>query len=168
MLSGTALAVLLLFSGCATPQTSLVLTPIGPVSSARTGPFGEETGSLLVFSAAEHRLDGGIDYYPHTPYTIYTPEGKRVKGVQNHVGPADQKPMTIHLPAGRYVVYAIAEGQGRVTVPVVIVASRTTVVHLEGKGLPEAAELPATEVVRLPDGRAAGRRAPEPVQPKTK
>jgi len=169
ILAGAGLAAVVLLSGCASPsQTSLVLAPIGPVSSARTGPFGEETGSLRVFSATEHRVDGGIDFYPHSPYTIYTPEGKRVRGVQNHIGSADQRPMTVHLPPGRYVVYARAEGHGRVTVPVVIVASRMTVVCLEGKGLAEAGELPSTEVVRLPDGRAAGRRAPEPVQQKAK
>jgi hypothetical protein len=156
------------FCGCATPRPSLLLDAVGPVSSARTGAFGEEAGFLRVFSATEHRLEGGIDYHPHTPYTIYTPEGQRVRGVQNHVGTSDQRPMTVRLPPGRYAVYARAEGQGRVGVPVVIVASRTTVVYLEGKGLPEAGELPAAEIVRLPGGRAAGRRAPEPLQPKTK
>jgi hypothetical protein len=169
LLRGTALAVVILLSGCATPSpNTVVLSPVGPVSSARTGPFGEQTGSLRVFSATEHRVEGGIDYYPHTPYLIYSPEGKRVRGVQHHIGSADQRPMTVPLPPGRYVVYARAEGHGRVTVPVFIVASRMTLVYLEGKGLPEAEELPAAEVVRLPDGRAAGRRAPEPVQQKTK
>jgi len=89
-----------------------------------------------------------------------------VMGVQNHVGLEDQKPMTVPLPQGRYVVYARAEGYGRVTVPILIAASRTTVVFLEGKGLPEAPELPEAEVVRLPDGRPVGRRAMQPAPPK--
>lgn len=160
-----ALTALALLAACGTPQHSLVLTTVGPVSGGRAGVFGGE-GFLRVHTATETYNGGGITFYPHTPYVVYNAEGQRVRGVQNHVGLQDQKPMTVALPQGRYVVYAQAEGYGRVTVPVVIAGSRTTVVFLEGKGLPEASELPDAEVVRLPDGRPVGRRAAEPAPPK--
>jgi hypothetical protein len=44
-------------------------------------------------------------------------------------------------------------------VPVLIVSSRLTLVWLQPPGLPEAKALPEAEVVRLPNGVAAGRRA---------
>jgi hypothetical protein len=160
-LCGVGLALL---AACATSQHSLVLSPVGPLSGGRTSVFGGE-GFLRVYTATTACDSGGITCYPHTPYVIYNAEGRRVQGVQNHVGLQDQKPMTVALPQGRYVVYAQAEGQGRVTVPIAIVASRITVVFLEGKGLPEATELPEAEVVRLPDGRPVGRRAMEPALP---
>jgi hypothetical protein len=157
------LVACLLLDGCASNRQGLVLEPIGPVSGGRAGLFADGgDGYLRVHSATRQVNDGGIDYYPHTPYTVYSQEGRHVKGVQNHVGSDDQRPMTVPLPPGRYVVYALAEGWGRVTVPVTIVAGRLTVVFLAGKGLPEAPELPKAEVIWLPDGRAAGRRAPAP------
>jgi hypothetical protein len=102
---------------------------------------------------------GGVTYHSHTPYLIYTAEGKRVKSVLNRAGSMDQTPMTVPLAPGRYVVYAQADGFGRVAVPVVIVSSRLTLVWLQPPGLPEAKALPEAEVVRLPNGVAAGRRA---------
>ena len=154
-----------LLVACSTSHESLVLAPVGPSSGGREGLFGGE-GYLRVHTATETRDSGGITFYPHTSYVVYNSEGRRVIGVQNHVGLQDQKPMTVPLPQGRYVVYAQAEGYGRVTVPIAIAASRTTVVFLEGKGLPEASELPEAEVVRLPDGRPVGRRAMPPAPPK--
>ncbi len=150
-----------LLTACATSHPSLVLSPVRPISGGRESLFGGD-GYLRVYTAPLTRNSGGITFFPHTPYVVYNTEGRRVKGVQNHVGLQDQQPMTVSLPQGRYVVYAQAEGDGRVTVPIAIVASRTTLVFLEGKGLPEAAELPEAEVVRLPDGRPVGRRAAEP------
>ena len=118
-------SALALLAACATSHQALVLTPVGPISGGREGVFGGE-GFLRVHSATETHNSGGITFYPHTPYVVYHSDGRRVKGVQNHVGLQDQKPMTVPLPQGRYVVYAQAEGYGRVTVPIAIAASRTT------------------------------------------
>ena len=159
-------AALMILVECATNRPSVVLAPVGPLSGARAALLANEDGYLRVYSATETRNDGGIIYYPHTPYSIYTSEGKHFKGVLNHAGADDQKPMTVPLPPGRYAVYAQAEGFGQVTVPVLIVSARMTVVFLEGKGLPEADALPQSEVVRLPNGLPVGRRAAEPLPSK--
>ena len=47
-----------------------------------------------------------------------------------------------------------------------IVAGRLTIVHLEGTGMPLSGDVPDQELVRLPDGRVAGRHAvAEPPSP---
>ena len=57
----------------------------------------------------------------------------------------------------RYRVVAQANGYGRVTIPVVIEAHQTTVLHLEGGGSwPSEAEFNQTNAVRLPDGQIIG------------
>lgn len=114
---------------------------------------------MRVYSATEVQETGGITYHVHTPYVIETAEGKHVQGVPNRVGPTDQSPITVRLPPGRYVVYARAEGYGRVAVPVLVVSERLTLVWLRGPGLPEAGGFPETELVRLPNGLPVGRRA---------
>ena len=112
-------AGLALLTACATPE-QVVLAPIGPVSGGRASLLGGGEGYLRVHSATQAHSSGEITYHPHTPYLVCTPAGKRVKSVQNHVGLQDQRPMTVPLPPGQYVVYARAEGQGRVKVPVVM------------------------------------------------
>lgn len=171
-----ALGGCLMWIGCRTPSapagavpqaarafkirpTALVLEPVGPVSGARAGLREREPGYLQVYSATEAQEVGGITYHVHTPYVIETAEGKHVQGVPNRVGLMDQSPTTIRLPPGRYVVYARAEGYGRLAVPVLIVSSRLTLVWLRTPGLPEADAVPATELVRLPNGLPVGRRA---------
>ena len=123
---------------------------------------------LIVYTDKEAINDGGILYYPNTPYRITTPAGQKVKSVRNRVGNTDQTPATVLLEEGHYHVQAIAEGKGWVTVSVWIAPNRLTVVNLEYKGLAEAEALPEAERVRLPDGRVIGRRAsPPPPKPKS-
>jgi hypothetical protein len=123
---------------------------------------GFSKGYLQVHSVTYPVDSGGIIYQPHTSYSVYSMEGKRLWGVINHVGPDDDRPMTIQIPPGYYFVYAGSERFGQVKVPVFVVASKTTAVYLEGAGMPHVEGLPESELVRLPDGRVAGRRAQDP------
>ena len=60
---------------------------------------------------------------------------------------------------GEYHVIARANGYGYVTVPVIIEARRSTVLHLEGDGSwPDESMFNQTNAVRLPDGQIVGRR----------
>jgi hypothetical protein len=154
--------------GCAGDRHRLVLDPIGPESGGRVGVGSMSQGYLQVFSATERHDDGGIVYYPHTSYSIYAQDGKRVQGVANSSGHTDQRPATVELPGGAYLVYAQSERFGQVKVPVQIVGSRLTVVHLEGTGMRFTGNIPESELVRLPDGIVAGRRVdlkPAPPSP---
>src|SRR5436190_14590754 len=109
-------ALVALWVGCA--STPLVLEPIGPVSGGHSLFPSEASGLLQVFSATQVNLDGGIAYNVHTPYSVYTPDGKRVKSVMNRFGYTDQQPMTVTLPAGSYLVYALSQRYGQVQAPV--------------------------------------------------
>jgi len=64
------------------------------------------------------------------------------------------------LQPGKYEVVARANGYGEVTVPVVVEAQRTTVLHLEGGAPwhPRPAFDPDNSV-SLPDGRVIGWKA---------
>lgn len=163
---GLALAGLL--GGCAGQDVNqLTLDTVGPIEGGYIGRRGTARGFLQVFSATTPVNDGGIVYNVHTPYSIYTPEGRHFKGVVNHVGPDDQKPMTVELPPGRYQVYAQVQGFGQVKVPVVIDSMRLTLVYLGRWGRPPLpiAGIPSAEAVSLPDGRVVGRRAKLPSEP---
>jgi hypothetical protein len=148
-----------LVSGCATERPQLVLDPIGPISGGPLAFLGLSKGFLQVFSATYPMNSGGIVYQPHTSYSVYSFEGKHLWGVVNHVGQDDNRPMMIEIPPGFYFVYAISDRFGQVKVPVFVVGNKTTMVYLEGVGMPHAESLPESELVRLPDGRVAGRRA---------
>jgi hypothetical protein len=137
----------------------LTLAPIGPVTGGAVSKHPSGSGALQVFSKSDCRYSGGIAYFPHTPYSIYGTDGKRVRGIPNHAGDTDQRPTLVELPAGHYIVYADSDRFGQVTVPIVIAPSRVTLVYLEGPGMPEASGLSDAQTVRLPDGRPAGRRA---------
>lgn len=149
-------------AGCARGP-ALVLDPVGPTAGGRMSFSGRSVGYLEVYTATQTHYDGGIIYHSYTPYSVYSTNGARVKGVTNRVGPDDQRPMTVPLEAGSYRVHAQAEGYGMIEIPIRIVSSRLTEVHLERPGMPQLGDIPEAEWVRLPDGRPVGRSvAPEP------
>jgi len=153
-----------LLVSCAT--SPLVLSAVGPeqpIPHTRGG-----TGYLVVHTdTEERRIDKGVPYYLHTGYVINPTSGKESKWVANHVGDMDQMPEQVSLPAGAYEVVARSTSYGRVHVPVVIEASRTTEVRLDRSGHrnPQFLRGPNTNLVRLPDGEIVGWQA---VQPRAK
>lgn len=160
--AGFLVAVLLLLAGgCSGTQPELQLDPVGPLTGAPGKLAGQGEGYLKVYTSTAQVNDGGVLSLKHSPYVVYGEDGAKVRSVANSVGPNDQKPMTVGLPPGNYVVHASAEGYGRVKVPVTVAASRLTEVHLEFTDLPEKAKLAPTDRVLLPDGRVVGRRAAE-------
>jgi hypothetical protein len=144
-------------AGCASTPSGVPLPTVGPMPGA-FGPFGGATGYLRVFSATRSSNDGGILYYPHTPYTVYAADGKKATACQNHAGPDDQVPFVVPLAPGQYEVFAAAAGLGRVRVPVIIKRGRLTTVFLERGGMPanEEALLLGAPAVRAADGRIIG------------
>jgi hypothetical protein len=108
-----------------------VLSP-GPI---RPGHLDYRTelpqGSLKVYSATDEFDDGGVPYYAHSSYAIYTTDGKLFKNVENHISRSDEIPEVVALPAGSYTVSARAEKQGYVRVPVLIKAGQRTILDLD-------------------------------------
>jgi hypothetical protein len=150
-----AVLALALFTSCASAPVALnTVGPEPPVVHSTGG-----SGYLVVYSAAEaKRLDKGVPYYVHTSYLIKTPDGKTFKWVANHAGDMDETSQSASVPAGAYQVVAESEDYGRVRVPVVIEAGRTTEVHLEGKGSWKPRKQPSddTDLVHFPDGEMVG------------
>jgi hypothetical protein len=90
-------------------------------------------GSLVVYSATDAFDDGGLPYYAHSSYGIYTTDGKLFKNVENHISRSDEIPEVVTLPAGLYVIEARSEMDGYVRVRVVIKAGRQTILDLESE-----------------------------------
>lgn len=155
-------ALLMGLSACVTNHTAPLAETVGPKEAA--GGFASK-GTLVVYSETEEIDSGKIMYYPHTGYGIFTPEGKRVRSVFNRVGPTDQEPMTVVLPAGKYQVKARAAGYGVVSVPIVVYGGKRTTLYLEREGMPDASELSSNAVVRLPGGPVIGWRAKDVPKP---
>src|SRR6266550_7234041 len=63
-------------------------------------------GYLKVYTATDEFDDGGVPYYAHSSYTIYTTDGKVFKNVENHLSLSDEIPELVALPVGSYTVEA--------------------------------------------------------------
>jgi hypothetical protein len=123
--------VLLVSLGSASAGGKDPLFP-GPV---RPGSLDYRTelpqGYLKVYTATDEFDDGGVPYYAHSSYTIYTTDGKVFKNVENHISRSDEIPEVVALPAGSYIVEARSERNGYVRVLVVIKAGQRTIVDLD-------------------------------------
>ena len=158
-----ALAIGGLLSGCASDRNGLVLAPVGPPPGQSFTASSSSNGALVVYSA----YDVGANWNARDPrrpvysdYKIFSLDGNLPHAVHNDSDTILQDPAKVELPPGKYRVVASANGYGRVTIPVVIEACQTTVLHLEGGGTwPDESAFNPTNAVRLPDGQIIGWRA---------
>ena len=134
--SQIALAIVLLVLFCG----SLTTTQAGGMDSlfirlvhpgTRDDGTGRAEGYLLVYSATDEFNDGDSIHNVHSSYQIYTPDGKLFKNVENHMSRSDEIPERVSLPAGSYVVEARSADNGYVRVPMVVKASRRTVIDVD-------------------------------------
>ena len=114
-----ALALLSTTRGNETEKTALAR------GKAAAGQLSQ--GSLVVYSATDAFDDGGVPYYAHSSYAIYTTDGKLFKNVQNHISNNDEIPEVVTLPVGSYVIEARSESDGYVRLRVIIKAGRQTI-----------------------------------------
>src|SRR5260370_41798969 len=89
-------------------------------------------GYLTVYSATDQFDDGGVLYYAHSSYSIYTTDGKFFKNVENHISRSDEIPEVVTLPVGSYTLEVRSEKEGYLRVHVVINARVRTVLDLDG------------------------------------
>ena len=154
----------LLLAGCATGKSGIALDVVGPIP-AQPAAVSLTNGTLVVYSAYEVNADFNSrdPYRPeYSDYRIFTSDGKLLQRVHNNSGTILQDPVPVELPAGKYRVIARANGYGYVTIPVIVDAQQSTVLHLEGGGSwPDEPVFNQTNAVRLPDGQVVGWRAPE-------
>lgn len=143
-------AIVSMLAGCSTPTP--VLDRVGP-APLKVGSSVAE-GRLVVYTATEIHPDGdGTFYYPHSSYTIYTPDEQRFKWVENHIGMNDESPTLVTLPAGYYDVHAQSDF-GPVIVPVLIKPFKTTEVNLDSATARMSRNTNDTSVVWIPTGRS--------------
>jgi hypothetical protein len=88
-------------------------------------------GQLTVYSATDRSEDGGLEYYAHSSYAVYTADGRLFKRVENHLSATDETPDMVSLPIGSYVVEAQSEKNGCIRRLVTIEKGRQTVLHLD-------------------------------------
>ena len=146
------------FVGCASGN-DLTLGTIGPQLPQPAG-VSTATGSLVVYSAFEtgaafnSRNESGQSY---SDYKIFTSEGRLLQQVHNDSGTMELSPVAVRLTPGKYTVVAQANGYASVTVPVIIAAHQSTILHLEGGGVWSGeSAFNQTNSVRLPDGMVVG------------
>ncbi len=141
-----------LLAGCS--STPVALSPVGP------NPVGYEShafgGELQVFSRLIGHSEGNNpSWFQHAGYSIYYPDGKLLKQVDNTTGHYASSPRRVMLPAGKYLVKAQTNDRLWVEVPVMIESGYTTQIHLDGNWkLPTDAS--RQELVGLPNGNPVG------------
>jgi hypothetical protein len=135
------IAALTLLGGCATTA------PLANVDTSGAG-----TGDLIVYSATfTPTLEEG-EYPAHTDYSVASTRDQPIERVSNRTGSFGKQPATVSLACGEYHVRAQYQRGGFITVPVTIVAGKTTILDLDG-----APSSPgASDPIRLPDGTVAG------------
>jgi hypothetical protein len=94
-------------------------------------PTEPAQGYLQVYSATDEFNDGGLVYYSHSSYAIYTINGELFRIVENHIPPGNESPELVALPAGSYVVTARSDRQGDVRIRCAIEEGQLTVLDLD-------------------------------------
>lgn len=143
-----------LLVSCASTSRFTELETVGPAPLRASAAPAATDGLLKVYSLRGIYNDEGVLYHPHTAYTIYSSDNTRLKEVKNARYAHDEEPIAVNLPAGRYVVVALAENYLRVRVPVLIEAGQLTTLHLELSNRPPDED--SSDWVRLPNGKAVG------------
>jgi hypothetical protein len=146
-------------AGCTTGKQGVALDTVGP-SLFQPALSYSINGTLVVFSAYDSNpsfINRNSRSPVYSDYNILTKNGRPLERVHNNTGTLLQDPVAVELPSGKYQVIALANGYGRVTIPVVVEAGRTTMIHLEGGGFwPDESLFNETNAVRLPDGLVVG------------
>lgn len=149
---------LMVLPGCVTNSRYTVET-VGPMPSAAL-MTDSTNGTLLVYSAYKRNADfNSIDPNrpEHSDYKILNGDGLLLLRIHNVTATAFQDAVTVELAPGKYQVVARANGYGYLTIPVMVEARQSTVLHLEGGApWPNESAFNQDNAVRLPDGEIIG------------
>jgi hypothetical protein len=148
-------------AGCASSGLKVVLLdPVGPLSgmSFRQSKTAIP-GQLQVYTLTTIFNDGGITYYPNTPYDVFDADGRFVVHVRNAVMKSDQVAEMVSLRSGLYFVRAQAPAVGVVQIPALIMPEQLTYINVQQSGRPRYLTDPISEWVTLRNGWPVGRKA---------
>lgn len=98
-----------------------------------------QRGYLTVYSDTDAVNDGGVTYNVHSPYLIFSSDGKLFKQVENHYSLSDEVPQVVVLPAGSYVIIARTENRGYERIPVVVKGGQRTTLNLDSREITRSA-----------------------------
>lgn len=89
----------LMISGCATAEKHYSWKDVGEVVHPKVE---SPEGYLKVYTQTEDNAPSYTEdrYYLHTPYTIFTESGQKVRYVDNR----KEEPTVVSLPPGKYIV----------------------------------------------------------------
>lgn len=143
-------------AACANTRPIAIDNAVGPDNlSVETG----KDGSLIVYSALNGFTTRDSDHPRHTNYDIYLLDGTFMRTVINRSGSFAQDPLRVSLPAGHYRIVARAANVGKVALPILIVAGRTTTVDLNKELSAQSTVATENAQVTLPNGQVIGSRA---------
>jgi hypothetical protein len=94
-------------------------------------PAHSAQGYLLVYSATDPVDDGDLIFNVHSSYSVYTPDGKLFKNVENHISRSDEIPELVSLPVGSYIVGARSANNGYIRLRVAIKPGQRTTLALD-------------------------------------
>jgi hypothetical protein len=157
------IAVGALLAGCASMKNNLVSDTVGPAPMP-SAQSNSGQGTLTVYSG--YQVNAGFNNpNPNSPvhsnYKILDQDKKLLEWIHNATRDMSQSVVPVNLPAGKYYVVARSNNFGIVTVPVIIVAGRETVLHLDGRQTsPEGMPTNPADAVCLPDGEIVGWKSP--------
>ncbi len=148
----------LMLSACATVSTMQMALPrLGPPSGAALPNASE--GTLIAYTEmiVEASLLLNREVYQNSSYQVLDETGRRILFVSN-LGPEldVERPNSVSLPPGDYVVKALNAQYQPMYVPIRIEAGRTTVINLATGKPRRAPPMSGPNLVRLPTGEAAG------------
>jgi hypothetical protein len=124
-------------------------------------------GFLRVYTPTVEYDDEQVLYDRHRNFSILTPGGEALQYVLNADDRWDETPARVSLPVGSYKIRSRTLDGRIATIPVVVEASRTTNVYLDGSlagsvaqrgtagALPSVSAGPG-DFVTLPDGEIIG------------
>jgi hypothetical protein len=108
-----------------------VLSPTRGTDFENAGSAPTNLGYLQVYSATDEFDDGGVPYYAHSSYAIYTNDGKLFKNIANHISRSDEIPEVVALPIGYYMVEARSRSKGYIRVHVAIKTGQRATLDLD-------------------------------------
>jgi len=107
---------------------------VGLISRNHLDDRGELAhGYLTVNSATDRIEDGGLEYYAHSSYMVYTVDNNVFKRVENHLSATDETPEMVSLPVGSYIVEARSAKNGYIRTAVTVKEGRRTNLDLDVK-----------------------------------
>ena len=113
--------------GCASTPKSYTWQDV----KREVGPaVPEPHGYLKVYTETTDTNDADVHRYPHLPYTIYTPAGKKIKWIKNSWSSTDEYPEAVELAPGKYVIEPDVWTTKKEIIGATIEDGRTTEIHI--------------------------------------